>query len=134
MAKATRGKAKKPQSNRLNGVEAIRKRLMQQRQEILDLYVNDLRMGQQTQNDGAEDLVDRANDSYAREFMLSLSGNERDLLLEIDEAMVRLDSKDFGTCGHCEKKIAGKRLQAVPWARYCVDCQELSEQGILHET
>ncbi|MDH3253559.1 MAG: TraR/DksA family transcriptional regulator [Acidobacteriota bacterium] len=134
MARATRGKTKNPQRNRINGVEAIRKKLVQQRQEILDLYVNDLRMGQQTQNDGAEDLVDRANDAYVRQFMLSLSGNERDLLLEIDEALVRLDGEEFGTCGHCEKKIASKRLQAVPWARYCVDCQELSEQGILHES
>ena len=132
MARAT-GKKKSPRANRSNGFKAMQKRLEQQRQEILDLYVHDLKEGQKFQNDGAEDLVDRANDAYNREFILSLSGSERDVLLEIDEALARLEDGGFGTCTHCEKKIAGRRLQAVPWARYCIDCQELSEQGMLHE-
>jgi DnaK suppressor protein len=118
---------------RNNGSSAVRKMLEKQRQEILDLYVHDLKEGQKFQSDGAEDLVDRANDAYNREFILSLSGSERDVLIEIDEALARLDNGGFGTCTHCEKKIAGKRLQAVPWARYCIDCQELSEQGMLYE-
>ena len=127
-------KAKKiPAVKRINGAEAMKRRLERQRQEILDLYVHDLREGQRFQNDGAEDLVDRANDAYNREFMLSLSGGERDTLLEIEDALTRLDDGKFGSCNHCYKKIAGKRLQAVPWARYCIDCQELSEQGMLDE-
>lgn len=111
----------------------MRNRLERQRQEIMDLYVHDLREGQKFQNDGAEDLVDRANDAYNREFMLSLSGSERQILLEIEDALVRMDKGGFGTCTHCDRKIAGKRLQAVPWARYCIDCQERSEQGMLEE-
>jgi DnaK suppressor protein len=114
-------------------VKSIKARLERQRQEILDLYVHDLREGQKANDNGAEDLVDRANDAYAREFMLSLSGGERDRLFEIDDALARLDSGEYGTCGSCDKKIGGRRLQAVPWARYCIDCQELSEQGMLHE-
>jgi len=132
VARATR-KKKSPRANRSNGFKAMQKRLEQQRQEILDLYVHDLKEGQKFQNDGAEDLVDRANDAYNREFILSLSGSERDVLLEIDQALVRLENGDFGTCTHCEKKIAGRRLQAVPWARHCIECQELSEQGMLYE-
>ena len=132
MARANKGQ-KKPGAGRNNGFQAMKKRLEQQRQEILDLYVHDLREGQKFQNDGAEDLVDRANDAYNREFMLSLSGSERDLLIEIDQALDRLDEGGFGTCTHCEKKITSKRLQAVPWARYCIDCQERSEQGMLEE-
>ncbi len=132
MARAT-GKKESPRANRSNGFKVMRKRLEKQRQEILDLYVHDLKEGQRFQNDGAEDLVDRANDAYNREFILSLSGSERDVLLEIDEALVRLEDGGFGTCTHCEKKIAGRRLQAVPWARYCIECQELSEQGMLYE-
>lgn len=130
MAKASK-EQKEARASRNNGFAAIRKKLERQRREILDLYVHDLREGQKVQNDGAEDLVDRANDAYNREFMLSLSGNERDILLEIDEALERFEKGGFGTCTHCEKKIATKRLQAVPWARYCIDCQERSEQGML---
>lgn len=132
---AKRKAQKKSTRRRSNGtaVKVIKARLERQRQEILDLYVHDLREGQKANDNGAEDLVDRANDAYAREFMLSLSGGERDRLFEIDDALARLDSGEYGTCSSCDKKIGGRRLQAVPWARYCIDCQELSEQGMLHE-
>ena len=128
MARATQAKTKK------GAAEALRERLLSRRQEILDLYVNDLREGQRLHDDGADDLVDRANDAYAREFMLSLSGTERDTLLEIDGALKRLDDGEYGVCAHCEKTISDERLQAVPWAQYCVGCQELSEQGELYES
>lgn len=114
-------------------VEIIRKRLTQKRDEITDLYVTDLRAGQKLSDSGAEDLVDRANDAYNREFMLSLSGSERDALLEVEQALERLDAGEYGNCDHCDEKIPAKRLQAVPWARYCIDCQELAEQGLLQD-
>jgi len=114
-------------------MELIRKRLKERRDEITDLYMTDLRAGQQLSDSGAEDLVDRANDAYNREFMLSLSGNERDALLEVEQALDRLDAGGYGHCSNCEDKIPSKRLQAVPWARYCVDCQEQAEQGLLQD-
>lgn len=114
-------------------VEAIRKRLNEKRDEITDLYMNDLRAGQKLSDSGAEDLVDRANDAYNREFMLSLSGTERDALIEVEQALERLDSGEYGQCTHCEEKIPAKRLQAVPWTRYCINCQELAEQGLLQD-
>ena len=115
-------------------LEAVRKQLQAKRQEIMDLYVHDLRVGQGLSDAGAEDLVDRANDAYNREFMLSLSGSERDALLEIEQALERLDSGAYGECNNCEEMIPPKRLQAVPWARYCIDCQEQAEQGLLAES
>jgi DnaK suppressor protein len=42
----------------------------------------------------------------------------------IDEALDRLNSGDFGICLACEEPIPAKRLKALPWARYCVNCQE----------
>lgn len=132
MAGATKTKKKpaKPMSRQL---EIVRKRLAEKRQEIMNLYFHDLRAGQKLSDAGAEDLVDRANDAYNREFMLSLSGSERDALLEVEHAIERLDTGDYGECNHCEEKIPAKRLQAVPWARYCIDCQEQAEQGILQD-
>lgn len=113
--------------------DAIRERLERQRKEIFSMYEHDLRVGQGANDEGAEDLVDRANSAYNREFMLSLSNSERTILIEIEDAIGRLDKGAYGVCDHCEQKITAKRLQAVPWARYCVDCQELSEQGMLYE-
>jgi DnaK suppressor protein len=47
------------------------------------------------------------------------------LLREISDALHRIDSDTYGTCMECEEPISAKRLDAVPWARYCVTCQEL---------
>lgn len=125
---------KKPTGTGNRQLETIRKRLKAKRQEVMDVYVRDLRVGQGLSDAGAEDLVDRANDAYNREFMLSLSGSERDALLEVEQAIERLDDGTYGQCDHCEEKIPARRLQAVPWARYCIDCQEEAEQGFLSES
>ncbi len=111
----------------------VREMLVKQRDEILSMYEHDLRVGQRNSDEGAEDLVDRANSAYNREFLLSLSGSERDVLKEIEEAIVRFDAGHYGVCEHCSKEITEQRLQAVQWARYCLDCQELSEQGMLYD-
>lgn len=132
MAKASTAKKTRKASPK-SGFAVHRKRLEVQRQEILDMYEHDLRVGKEMSDEGAEDLVDRANSAYNREFLLSLSSSERDILKEIEAALRRIDEGDFGVCSACEEKIAAKRLQAVPWARYCIDCQELAEQGLLQE-
>jgi DnaK suppressor protein len=132
VARATKTK-KSPAKISSRQMEIIRKRLVSRRDEITDLYMNDLRAGQKLSDSGVEDLIDRANDAYNREFMLSLSGSERDALLEVEKAIVRLESGGYGDCDHCTETIPAKRLQAVPWARYCIDCQELAEQGLLQD-
>jgi DnaK suppressor protein len=113
--------------------EAHRERLLEHRQEILDLYESDVRAGQASTDEGTEDIVDRANNSYNRELMFSLSDTERTHLLAIDGALERLKEGSYGTCANCGREIGDKRLEAVPWARFCIDCQELAEQGMLDE-
>jgi DnaK suppressor protein len=111
----------------------LRERLLQQRQEILDMYNQDVRAGQESADDPTEDIVDRANNAYNRELMFSLSDGERVLLLQIEDALRRMDEKTYGRCVNCAQRISIQRLQAIPWARYCIDCQELSEKGMLSE-
>jgi DnaK suppressor protein len=118
-------------SNR--GDEVLRERLLEQRQEILDLYHSDLRAGQASTDEGTEDIVDRANNSYNREFLFSLSNNERQMLKQVDDALARMDEGLYGDCVHCGRPIGRLRLDAVPWAKYCIDCQELKEKGLLDE-
>jgi DnaK suppressor protein len=110
---------------------AIRERLLSQRKEILDLYKHDLRVGQESSDEASEDIVDRANNAYQREFMFNLSGAERRLLRQIEGALERLDQGGYGVCDHCGEPIGAKRLKAIPWARYCVGCQEKEERGSL---
>lgn len=111
--------------------QALRERLQNQRAEIINMYKQDLRAGQESADDGTEDIVDRANNAYNRELMFSLSDNERATLLQIENALARMDEGSYGRCANCGQTINVLRLEAVPWARFCIDCQELAEKGLL---
>jgi DnaK suppressor protein len=113
--------------------EALRERLEKQRAEILDMYKQDVRAGQESADDGTEDIVDRANNAYNRELMFSLSDAERQTLLQIENALKRMEDGGYGRCANCGQTINVLRLEAVPWARFCLDCQELAEKGLLEE-
>lgn len=114
-------------------LDAVRERLLTQREEITDMYEHDLKTGLQTTDEQTDDLVDRANNSYNRELMFSLSDAERETLLKVEDALKRLDEGTYGTCASCGKLIGKPRLEAVPWARYCIKCQELAEEGLLED-
>ena len=77
MARAKQSKAGTKTRAKRDRNAAIRERLLSQRQEILDLYKHDLRVGQEASDEASEDLVDRANNAYQREFMFKLSVGER---------------------------------------------------------
>jgi DnaK suppressor protein len=70
----------------------------------------------------AED--DQAQITHEEFVSLRLNSLEYRQLRMIDEALLRLDSGDFGACLACEERIPAKRLRALPWAPYCVTCQD----------
>ena len=114
-------------------VATLKEQLLSKRQRIVDLYAADVRAGQEATQEGTDDIVDRANNSYSRELMFSLSSAEREQLLEVDAALRRIDEGTYGFCQHSGKPIALARLQAIPWARYSIEYQELAEKGLLEE-
>jgi len=73
-------------------------------------------------------MADAGTDNFDREFALSLVSNEQEALYEIEEALKRLDQNTYGICGNCEKPILKARLEAVPFARLCVNCQSTVEK------
>ena len=79
------------------------------------------------------DPVDLAVRNYSKNVMLAVSENESRQLALVDEALLRVEDDEYGVCQNCEKDINPKRLAAIPWARYCLSCQELVEQGLLDE-
>lgn len=88
-----------------------------------------------SQRDAAGDLsayslhmADMATDNYDREFSLGLADNEQKMLRRIDAAIEKMESKAFGLCELCQKKISKIRLKAVPFAELCVPCQEKQEK------
>ncbi|MBI2820778.1 MAG: TraR/DksA family transcriptional regulator [Acidobacteria bacterium] len=79
------------------------------------------------------DTGDKASSSYTKEFMFSRSNNDRLILKMIQEAVVRMEEGCYGECVHCGQPVEVKRLEAVPWTRYCIACQEMDEQGLLND-
>jgi DnaK suppressor protein len=126
-------KTEKLQAPQGVSLETQKQRLLEQRQQITDQYQQDLRAGKEAADEGADDIVDRANNSYNREFMFSLSDTERETLRLVEKALLRLETGEYGNCRNCGQEIGAARLTAVPWARFCIDCQELAEQGLLEE-
>jgi hypothetical protein len=56
---------------------------------------------------------------------------ERIRIRLVEEAVKRIDRGAFGRCLECDQEIPAKRLEVEPWARYCIRCAELEEQGLL---
>jgi DnaK suppressor protein len=69
--------------------------------------------------------------NYSKNVILAVSENESRQLMLIDEALQRIEDEEYGTCQNCSKEIQPKRLAAIPWARYCLSCQELVEKGMI---
>lgn len=112
--------------------EKYRKRLTEKRKDIMDEFRKNVNYRMESAaDDGTQDIADKATMAYNKEFLFSLTDTERDMLQLIDEALVRLNTKEFGYCTSCQTEIKQTRLDAVPWARYCLSCQELQEQGLL---
>lgn len=71
----------------------------------------------------AEDF-DRLQQQLNREVAIRNLDRESKLLKEVQAALNRIDEGTFGVCLRCEEEIPEKRLRALPWAAYCVPCQE----------
>src|SRR5712692_6723107 len=75
-------------------------------------------------------MADLGTDNFEQEFTLSLLQNEEQLLVEIAAALERIKQDTFGQCEECHEEIPKARLQALPYARYCVDCARKLEQNL----
>ena len=73
-------------------------------------------------------MADVGTENYDQEFTLSLIENEQETLGEIYEALSRIDAGTYGTCEDCGQPIAKPRLQAIPYARHCIDCAREREK------
>jgi len=74
-------------------------------------------------------MADIGTDTYEQEFSLGLMDSERRLVREILDALRRIEQGTYGICEGTGKPIPKGRLEANPWARYCVEYASLLEQG-----
>jgi len=111
--------------------EKYRRALVEKKASLSQEMLKNKDAGQENSEEITQDIADKASSSYTKEFLFSLSDGERLLLQQIDQALARVEEGNFGLCTNCGNPIPEKRLDAVPWTPYCVDCMELSEKGLL---
>ena len=115
-------------------LEAFKKRLETRQVELRRAVTRTAQDGRTADEEATQDIADRAASSYNKEFLFHQSNNDRQLLGMVEGALERIREGSFGECISCGKEINPKRLEAVPWTRHCIECQEKLEQGILEES
>ncbi len=122
-------------------IEHFEQMLLEKRTEILS-SVNEMEDEtlKRSRLDAAGDLssmpihmADIGTDNYDQEFTLGLMDSERKLLKEIDDALQRIENGTYGICEGTGNQIPKARLEAQPWARYCVEYAQKLEQGLVTE-
>jgi DnaK suppressor protein len=107
----------------------IRERLEQERAS-LQSGMTDLQIDNQAQQDDygvGNHVADDATELFTRERNIALRNNAQDLLAQVDSALQRLDAGTYGICARCGQAIAVERLEALPYAIYCITCQSQIE-------
>jgi len=111
--------------------ESYKQRLLAKEKELLSGITRIQSDGRKSDIVGAQDMADQADSCYNKESLFQQSSSARDLLVLVRAALRREETGGFGLCVECGEPVQKKRLEAVPWARHCVVCQELQEKGLL---
>ena len=114
-----------------NRLELYKKRLLERKEQLQDLVSRTEQDGREADEQVANDIADKATNSYTKEFLFKKSNDDRFILHLIQEALERMETGEFGVCVACGGEMQQKRIDAVPWARHCIGCQEKQEQGVL---
>jgi DnaK suppressor protein len=107
-------------------LDPIRRRLLEMREDLVKT-VNKQQVSDTSGDIG--DAADQASQSIEKEIMFELSDVERTTLDQIEAALRKIDKGSYGLCESCQKPIAKPRLDALPFARYCITCQSSSEKA-----
>ena len=97
----------------------FKKRLVEKQRQLTEEVGRTALYGKDAEDDSIKDLGDQANTAYTREFFFELGNGDRRLLRDVTPALQKLDDGAFGSC---------ERLEALPFARHCIDCQRVIEE------
>ena len=119
-------------------LDAVRKELLKFKAQFgHDVAVKDEEMAEEGDDLDPErggvgnHMADEANDTTEQETTMALQNEAQQGLDQVNEALARLDAGKYGICANCGKKINPARLKVRPYAIYCIDCQQLADQGKL---
>ncbi len=106
----------------------FKKRLLEKQHQLMEEVGRSALYGKDQEDDSIKDLGDQANTAYTREFFFELGNGDRRLLRDVTLALRKIEDGSFGDCERCGEPIADKRLDALPFARYCINCQRVVEE------
>ena len=113
--------------------EAVREELMADRDRLAgELAVTESGIADLVRDSGdgaGDDVADAGSKTFEREQEMSLAENARELLLQTEHALERLDAGTYGVCESCGEPIGKSRLQAFPRATLCLACKQAEERG-----
>ncbi|NBC28480.1 MAG: TraR/DksA family transcriptional regulator [Spirochaetes bacterium] len=110
-------------------VERMRKKLLAMKQDILrNLMAEDTDFRELVESDNSKDLVDIASSDIDKKTLDALGAQEMKRLRLIESALARIDSGRYGICLKSGKEIPKERLEAIPYALYCVEYQSEIER------
>src|ERR1700758_361350 len=112
-------------------LDYYKKKLISRREELMKTIALTEEEGRQADDDQTVDLADKAANSYTKEFLFGMTNTDRTILNMIDAALRRIQVDEYGVCANCQDEMQQKRLEAVPWAKHCITCQEKAEKGQL---
>lgn len=116
--------------------EKFKKLLLEKRNAMIDEIKDLLPQFDTTLKESTGDLsshsyhmADQGTDAMEREMAFMMSSKSGRLIYHIDEALRRIEDGSYGKCFKCKKQISVARLEAVPHARFCIECKEAEEQN-----
>jgi DnaK suppressor protein len=112
-------------------VRRFKERLLQQKRMLERSTLSVVEQGRETIAEEAQDTADQAVFSYQKELLFTQGTHDHGQLSLVKGALERLQEGGFGECIECGAQIGAKRLEALPWTPYCIDCQEKIERGEL---
>src|SRR5712692_9038219 len=112
-------------------LDYYKKKLQARREELMKTIARTEEEGRQADEDPTVDLADKEANSYTKEFLFGMTNSDRTILNMIDAALKRIQANEYGVCANCQEEMQQKRLEAVPWTKHCIACQQKMEQGLL---
>jgi len=109
-------------------MKTIKEMLLKKREDLVLEIARRSKVSTESAAQDIGDIIDSVSEERTRELDLILTDREKRKLAQIDDALERIDEDTYGLCEECGVKIPKARLKVLPFAKYCVECQEKNER------
>jgi DnaK suppressor protein len=104
-------------------------RLRERQAELERSLASTVAQALESNADDTQDVADQAVAGYQKEMLFSEGSVRNAQLRLVRQALNRIADGSYGDCVRCSQEIGAKRIEALPWTPYCIDCQERIERG-----